>query len=218
MLSGQITKATVNTITECNKLLKFAKEHKDVSLYYNYLGHPSELQLLCFFDAGFTARANGSSQGGYILMLVNRQLFTSGEDGEYHILDWRSFRTPRVTSSSLAAEAQAGGQAADSDFACRYWHSLTHPNLKLKELLKAPSSLAPSMVTDAKALYDSYHREGVSSSVVDKRVSLEIRVMKEMMEELGGQLRWMSSERQIADELTKESARSLLAARLRHRP
>ena len=74
------------------------------------------------------------------------------------------------------------------------------------------------MVTDAKALYDSYHREGVSSSVVDKRVGLEIRVMKEMLEELNGQLRWMSSERQIADGLTKESARVLSAARLRHRP
>ena len=189
-----------------------------MSLFYNYIGHPLELQLLCFFDAGFTARADGSSQGGYILMLVNKQLFTSGEDGEYHVLDWRSFRTPRVTRSSLAAEAQAGGQAADSvDFACRYWHALMHPELKLKELLKAPSTLVPTMVTDAKALYDSYHREGVSSSVVDKRVSLEIRVMKEMMEELGGQLRWMSSERQIADGLTKESARTLLAARLRHR-
>ena len=82
------------------------KEHKDVSLHYNPIGHPSELQLLCFFDAGFTARSDGSSQGGYILMLVNRQLLTSGEDGEYHVLDWRSFRTPRVTRSSLAAEAQ----------------------------------------------------------------------------------------------------------------
>ena len=71
-------------------------------------------------------------------------------------------------------------------------------------------------MTDAKALYDSYHREGISSSVIDKRVSLEIRVMKERMECLGGSLRWMSSERQIADGLTKESARSLLASRLRH--
>ena len=58
MLSGQITKATVNTVQECNKLLRFAKEHKDVSLYYNPIGHPSELQLLCFFDAGFTARSD----------------------------------------------------------------------------------------------------------------------------------------------------------------
>ena len=151
-------------------------------------------------------------------MFVNRQLLTSGEDGEYHVLDWRSFRTPRVTRSSLAAEAQAGGQAVDSiDFTCRYWHYIMNPDLKLKDLLKASSTLTPIMVTDAKALYDSYHREGVSSSVVDKRVSLEIRVMKEMLEELNGQLRWMSSERQIADGFTKESARVLRAARLRHR-
>ena len=146
-----------------NRLLKFAKEHKDVSLYYNFIGHADEMQLLCFFDAGFTARSDGSSQGGYILMLVNRQLFKSGEDGEYHVLDWRSFRAPRVTRSSLAAEAQAGGQAVDSiDFVCKYWHYLHHPNLKLKELLKSASALKPTVVTDAKALYDSFYREGLA--------------------------------------------------------
>ena len=93
VLSGQVTRATVNTVLECNKLLRFAKSTK-------MSASTSELQLLCFFDAGFTARSDGSSQGGYILMLVNRQLLTSGEDGEYHVLDRRSFRTPRVTRSS----------------------------------------------------------------------------------------------------------------------
>ena len=72
------------------------------------------------------------------------------------------------------------------------------------------------MVTDAKALYDSYHREGFGTSVIDKRVSLEVRVVKERLQALGGQLRWMSSERQLADGLTKESARNLLAQRLRY--
>ena len=93
---------------------------------------------------------------------------------------------------------------------------LLHPNIKLKELLEVKSDVKPVLITDAKALYDSYHREGISSSVVDKRVLLEIRVMKERLEELSGSLRWMSSERQIADGLAKESARVLLASRLRH--
>ena len=44
-------------------------------------------------------------------------------------------------------------------------------------------------MTDAKALYDSYHRESLVSSVTDRRVSLEIRVVKEQMQSLEGNLR-----------------------------
>lgn len=55
-----------------------------------------------------------------------------------------------------------------------------------------------------------------ASSVIDKRISLEVRVMKERMQDIGGSLRWVSSERQLGDGFTKESARALLAARLRH--
>ena len=52
-------------------------------------------------------------------MMINEDLMHSAEEGEYHILDWRSFKTPCVSRSSLGAEAQAGGQASDAvDFAC----------------------------------------------------------------------------------------------------
>ena len=96
--------------------------------------------------------------------------------------------------------------AADAvDFTCRCWEHLLDPKISLKNLIQM-----------AKALYDSFHREGMNSSVVDKRVSLEIRVMKERVTELNGSLRWMSSERQIADGLTKTSARVLLSSHLRH--
>lgn len=122
-----------------------------------------------------------------------------------------------MARSSLGAEAQARGQASDAtEFARRFWERLLHPALPLRDLLQVKSQLVPQLVTDAKALYDSYHREGISSSVIDKRTSLEIRVMKERTQDIGGSLRWASSERQIGDGLSKESAGALLAARLRH--
>ena len=217
LLAGQVTKATVQTVLDCNRLLKFAKDNKDIGLQYRHIGSPRDLRLLCFFDAGFSTRNDGTSQGGYVIMLVNGKLMESNEEDYYHVLDWRSFKTPRVARSSLGAEAQAGGQASDAvDFVSRYWHHLLDPDLSLKGLLEVQSSLRPVMVTDAKALYDAFHREATSSSVVDKRVSLEIRVMKERLQELGGLLKWMSSDRQVADGLTKEAARGLFATRLRH--
>ena len=127
------------------------------------------------------------------------------------MVDWRSLRMSR------SSEAQAGGQASDAvDFICRYWHHLLEPDLPLRDLLKVTSTLRPVLITDAKALYDSYHREGTTSSVVDRRISLEIRVMKERLQELGGILKWVSSDRQIADGRTKEAARSLMALRIKH--
>ena len=218
LLSGQVNRGSIQTLSDANRLLKFAKENSDVGLVYEFIGDLSQLQLVCFFDAAFATRADGSSQAGYLIMLVNGEILKpGGPEGAYHILDWRSMKTPRIARSSLAAESQAGGQAVDAvEFVCRFWHHLEYPNLPLKNLIEAKSSLVPVMVTDAKALFDSFHREGGCSSVVDRRVSLEVMVLKERLLQLGGSLRWMSSERQFADGLTKESARSLLAQRLRH--
>ena len=72
------------------------------------------------------------------------------------------------------------------------------------------------MITDAKALFDSFHREGLSGNLVDKRTGLEILVLKERLGALNGTFRWMSSERQYADSLTKTGTRQLLADRLRY--
>ena len=130
-------------------------------------------------------------------MLAPRRILETEED-HYHILDWRSQKLPRVARSSLAAEARAAACAADStEFVCRYFEHLRQPNLSLSELLKEKTVLKPTLVTDAKALYDSYHRESLISSATDRRISLEIRVVKEQLQSVAGTMRWVSSERQL---------------------
>ena len=216
LLAGQMSAGLVKSISDANKLLKFAKENSDVALRYSYLDEPQNLRLVCMFDAAFCVRRDNASQGGYIVMLVPESMF-HGKEAEYHVIDWKSSKLPRVARSSLGAEAQAAGQAADSvDFICKFWDHLCFPDKTLEQLLQSASELKPTLITDAKALYDSYFREGATSSITDKRVGLEIQVTKERMQKLGGTMKWISSERQFADSLTKEQTRQLLADRLRY--
>ena len=67
---------------------------------------------------------------------------------------------------------------------------------QLRDHLDQASTLQPCLITDAKALCDSFHKESLAgASSVDKRAGLEIRVAKEQLTSLGGTLRWVSSER-----------------------
>lgn len=201
---------------DANRLLKFAKENSDVGLNYPRMGPFKDLQVITAFDASFCSRVDGSSQGGFLVMLAPKHVLETHED-VYHILDWKSFKLPRVARSSLAAEAQAAAFASDAtEFVCRYYEHLLWPDLSLREVLQRKSSLQPVMITDAKALFDSYHRDALVSNVTDRRSSLEIRVVKEQVASLGGTLRWVSSDRQIADGLTKDTMRQNLADKLRH--
>ena len=62
-----------------------------------------------------------------------------------------------------------------------------------------------AIVTDAKALSDAVKRENISS--LDKRAALEILCVKDAINSLKAEWRCVSSERQMADGLTKLAAR-----------
>ena len=81
------------------------------------------------FDAAHGVRHDGSSQGGFICLLTHKEAF-EGVETPYHVLDWKSMKLPRVARSSLAAEAQASGAAADNvEFIVRFWNELFNPQL-----------------------------------------------------------------------------------------
>ena len=217
LLSGEMAGGLSNALLEANRLLKFAKENSDVGLRYPPLGPLHELRLSCMVDAAHAVRADGSSQGGYIMLLTHKSAF-EGSEVPYHVIDWKSYKLPRVARSSLSAEAQSMGQADDSmDFVVRFWHVIHVPEDSLRQTLELKEfSLQPTMITDAKALYDSFHREALNTSATDKRTNLEIKVTKEQIQNMGGILKWISSESQYGDGFTKLSARQLLADRVRH--
>ena len=70
-------------------------------------------------------------------------------------------------------------------------------------LMARPSIL----VTDCKSLYDAIHKEGAAPASTDKRLAIELAIIKAKAVSSETDLRWIDARYQIADCLTKHASR-----------
>eukprot|EP00435_Cladocopium_sp_Y103_P013736 s3624_g3.t1 len=165
-----------------------------------------DLCFLCFSDAAFNVRSDGSSQGGYVIVVTSKRAL-KGEQVAYNLLSWRSFKLNRVCRSSLSAESQACATALDELMMIKSMVALMVDPTKDPLLPQTAADCGESaIIIDAKALYDSLKKDGIGSAA-DKRAGIEILCIKEEIQRLKTWLRWVSSERMLADGMTKITAR-----------
>ena len=215
-LAGKVSKATIGTIDHGNKILRMAKANSDVSLQYTNLGDINDITFVTYADAAYANRDDLTSQGGYLLCMVNKTV-TSGDEGRYNLVDWRSWKLARVARSSLSAESQATAEAADALlFACLFWRLIFNPSLPIDHDTSAQLLHPPAHVVDAKALYDLLVKDEIQAALgSDKRTAVETLVAQDKLKVCKAQIKWVSSEKQYADGMTKSDAAQLLADRLR---
>jgi hypothetical protein len=215
-LAGQVSKATTSTLDTANRCLRFAKQNSDVGLEFRHIGPKEEITFAAYSDASFASRDDLSSQGGYFLIMVHRDVTTEGE-GAYNVIDWRSWKLARVSRSTLAAESQAAGEASDALlFATTFWRLIWSPWLQLDDPKTAQLPNQPKLIVDAKALFDLLAQKEIQAgSSTDKRTAIEVLVTQEKLQCCGAGSMWVSSELQYSDGRTKASAAQLLADRLR---
>ena len=110
-------------------------------------------------------------------------------------------------ATSGSQQPLSKGSADSMDFVVRFWHMIHVPEDRLRQTFELEEfSLQPTMITDAKALYDSFHRNALNT-LQTKRTNLEIKVTKQLVPNMEGILKWISSERQYGDGFIKLSAR-----------
>ena len=156
-------------------------------------------------------------QGGYLITLSHKDMIQRGIPATYHVLDWRSFKLPRIARSTLSAESQAAAETADAVyFACLFMKACLDPDMDLSSPQAARLRHESALVVDDKAWYDLLIQDELQKRLgAEKRMAVEVMVTEDRMAESGTRPRWVSSEPQLADGLTKESATQLLACRLR---
>ena len=206
LLAADIRDGKVKVMLELNKTLRFAKHAVDFKVVMQKVF--SGLEDMCYVvysDAAFGVRSDGSSQGGYIVILTSLKAL-AGETVAYNIVGWRSFKLTRVCRSSLSAESQGCSGALDELMMIKTFTALLmDPSIDPKDEATA-SRGASALVIDAKGLYDALQKDCIGSGA-DKRAAIDILCSKEEIARLKTSLRWVSSERMLADGLTKQHTR-----------
>ncbi|CAK0890715.1 unnamed protein product, partial [Prorocentrum cordatum] len=206
--------ATVQDLLDANKDLRFLKANADVGLYFGFDKPWSELRVGGCSDASWASRPDGSSQGGYQIFVGPEDELNAGTPTPFVAMEWAPKKLARLCRSSLSAEAQAAAMGADSLMWVRVFLTLSlRPDLGHDA---AMTYLGESLfITDAKCLYDASRSATAGLGIAERRTAIEVKIVNEQLAEVNAKWKWVNTQQQMADGLTKLSARQMMAYVLR---
>lgn len=215
ILQTEMAQATVKTLKDANKLCREVHHDKNTVLKISSLqvDDPKEVVFVCWTDAALGNRPNGGSTGAYVIAATTPEML-AGKPAALNLVSWKSGKLHRVSRSSLAAEVQAFSQGEEELMFCRLqWAQMNGATIPLRNPEQVVASVPGVMVTDARSLYDVIHKGNQATSglgLKEKYSALEIMSVMQRLQLCGTQTRWVHSDAQLADALTKRLTTSSL--------
>ena len=166
-----------------NKLIAKVKSN-NVFISFPHLKDTDNLRITVFADASLGNLPDGGSQAGYLVFLVD-------DEGNAALIDWKSYKIRRVVRSTLAAETLAMSDAVDSAMLVA---------LTWSEMLGC-DNIPVEAITDCRSLYDNVNS---TKMCTEKRLRIDIAMLKQMQERSEIVLQWIDTKEQLADVLTKK--------------
>ena len=184
----------------CNKAIQELKNTSSVRL--RVLPIPLEEGIwMVFTDASVGNLEGDKSQGGFLLAFADKVIMNGGV-GRLRINSWKSHRLRRAVKSSLGSEALA----MDDDLAELEWTKalfceVAVPNTCVNDgsrygddetiaVVRVRDEDSGAAVTDARALYDLFHRRSGAAGLC-RRAQLDVAVMSKSAELLKTSVRWL---------------------------
>eukprot|EP00435_Cladocopium_sp_Y103_P019970 s3134_g4.t2 len=211
----------VKDLVYANQVVHRAKQYSHVEITVRKIAW--ERLCICFHsDAGFGNAKAHSTQAGYIAAFADAKL-ADNEPSSWSPFAWKSYKLPRKVASTLAGEAQAYATAA----AVSEWMSLMlseamHGCFDLRHSQQWQDAAAPAVlvnglklrdqiahvpiigITDCKSLYDNLTSMSSVSKVEDKRIAIDLAIVKQSMLRCNLSIRWCPTQLMLADGLTKD--------------
>ena len=166
-------------------------------------GKDEELGLFAWVDAANQNRRGGGSTQGIFVGLAPTSLL-QGEMCRVTPVSWHSTKIDRACRSPGASETQAAVNGEDSLFYARFqWGEILHGGLDVRRPEDTVKMVTGCLVTDSRNVYDKLQNEVIVIKGAEKRSDIEILGLKEAQQSTGLIVRWVHSEAQLANTLTK---------------
>lgn len=165
---------------------------------------PEALTVIGHSDAAW-ANVGDHMQAGFILGLTYKDMHDAKEV-PWVPVQWKSYKLPRAVSSTLAAESQAMATASGSvEWLLLLLSEMLDGPLEVKDCRQVLARRKPILVTNCKSLYDHLHSPSSPTSIEDRRTSIDIVIIRESVRLMNAAVRWVPTNRMLADALTKDA-------------
>ena len=230
-LQSSVHAATYSDIKFSKQIVQIAKQSKDKGVTYPLKALDFEkLMVVAIQDAshaadydtsGSGAKLGHRSQSGRLLCIADEEFKNSGK-GHMYLIEWHSTVLKRVCRSTLQAETLsllAGSEEAEHLRCILY--SFKEPNIHAPQwMVRVQDKILVDWYTDCRSLSDHANQSGLHV-VTDKRLAIDLSGIRQMVwrslgEEHGDPLltdrvpadatttlKWTSTDRMLADPLTK---------------
>ena len=180
--------------------------------------HWSDMVFVSMGDQAHNNRPKGESTGGLITMAAGPSC-VNGAISPMILLSWRSWKLKRRAIGSNDAEIQAVLEAEDNNFRLRLLWSELHGagGLQERELRQdlveqvenQTLALKGIVCTDSRGGYDAIEvNESPLLGLSNMRAALQAFQLRDNLRRAGCTLRWLASDYDLADALTKKRADS----------
>ena len=201
-LAQKVNEAKVKHVKEINRLVKVAQEERHAGRA-KVTHRPIDLSNPCivtYFDASLGKEEGYKSQAGMVTFASDGKVLekmTNCNRVEAH-----SKKITRVVKSSLAAESASLSMAVDKHLYSRVlFQALMYGEGRIGADWRKDLTVEGYVVTDARALFD--HITTTGSLPAERATMMDLLAAKEMIEQALFTMRWVPTQHQFADHLTK---------------
>ncbi|CAE7244002.1 RE1, partial [Symbiodinium sp. CCMP2456] len=201
LMLSEVNHSTVETIVKANLLLEHTKARKDHKMLITR--QEGETHFYAWVDAANQNRIDGGSTQG-IFIGASSEALLKGEVAAISPVSWHSTRIDRVCRSPGAAETAAAVNGEDTLYYVRYqWSEMVYGKPDLRNPDLSVAKVPGCVITDSRNVYDKLATAMFSINGAEKKANIELMGLKAAQECTGVLLRWVHSEAQLANALTK---------------